>query len=118
MVIRMKPVQLEADAASVVRVHAALGNPTRFCILEILSRNPESIVADIVKELPISQSTVSQHLAVLKEVGLIFGEDAPSGGRCCRINAQVLSSFAQDVVGWSHRMVANAGCLGACEDQP
>jgi ArsR family transcriptional regulator len=111
MVIAMKPIELKTDAAEAMRIHAALGNPTRFRILEILSQNPESIVTDIVKELPISQSTVSQHLAVLKDVGLIFGEDTPSGGRCCRINAGTLSAFAQQVVGWSHRMVANAGCL-------
>ena len=67
----MKPIDLDHDAAELVRIHAALGNPTRFRILEILSRNPESIVADIVNELPIAQSTVSQHLGVLKDAGLI-----------------------------------------------
>ena len=113
MVIRMKPVELNANAERMVRIHAALGNPTRFQILEILSRNPQSIVADIVAELPIAQSTVSQHLRVLKEAGLIYGEESEGAGRCCRINADVLSQFAQHVVGWSHRMVTNAGCTAA-----
>ncbi len=112
----MKPIDLDRDAAELVRIHAALGNPTRFRILEILSRNPESIVSDIVKELPIAQSTVSQHLGVLREAGLIYGEDTASGGRCCRIDVNTLTAFAQQVVGWSHRMVANAGCLAPKRD--
>jgi len=111
MVIIMKTVSIPQDAEQWVRIHAALGNPTRFRILEILSRNPQSIVSDIVEALPISQSTVSQHLAVLREAGLIYGEEHPSRGRCCRINVKTLSAFAQHTVGWSHQMVANAGCL-------
>jgi ArsR family transcriptional regulator len=116
MVIHMKAVALTSDAAEMVRVHAALGNPTRFRILEILSRNPESIVADIVGELPIAQSTVSQHLAVLKDAGLIYGEDTASGGCCCRIDANALRTFAQWVVGWSHELVAAAGCPAPKEE--
>ena len=116
MVMQMKSISLPNEAERQVRIHAALGNPTRFRILEILSRNPESIVADIVKVLPIAQSTVSQHLAVLKEAGLIYGEDAGSGGRCCRIDVNALSTFAQQLIGWSHRVVANAGCLTSSKD--
>ncbi len=114
----MKSVELPSDAEQQVRVHAALGNPTRFRILEILSRNPESIVADIVKELPIAQSTVSQHLGVLKGVGLIYSEDAASGGCCCRIDVTALAAFVQQVVGWSHQMVANTGCPAPREEAP
>ncbi len=114
----MKSIELPSDAEQQVRVHAALGNATRFRILEILSRNPESIVADIVKELPIAQSTVSQHLSVLKDAGLIYSEDVASGGRCCRIDVTTLTAFVQQIVGWAHRMIANAGCLAPREEAP
>jgi len=110
MVIAMKTVELAPEAETFVRVCAALGNPTRFRILEILSRNPESIVADIVAELPIAQSTVSQHLAVLVEAGLIYGRDADGGGRCCLIDPQALGQFVLRVVAWSHDLLAGAAC--------
>ena len=52
----------------------AMGHPARIAILEILSRHNTCICGDISEELPLAQSTVSQHLKVLKEAGLIRGE--------------------------------------------
>jgi ArsR family transcriptional regulator, arsenate/arsenite/antimonite-responsive transcriptional repressor len=52
----------------------ALGNPVRFQIVEFLSENQMCITNDIVKNTPLAQSTVSQHLKVLREAGLIQGE--------------------------------------------
>ena len=110
MVIDMKPVHLTPESEQMVRIHAALANPARFRILEILSKNPETIAADIVNELPLSQSTVSQHIGVLMEAGLIYGEDAEGGRRCCRINTNAVRDFTQASVGWAYDLVASAGC--------
>jgi ArsR family transcriptional regulator len=56
----------------------ALGHPARVKILRILIRRDACICGDIVDELPLAQSTVSQHLKVLKEAGLIRGDlDGP-----------------------------------------
>ena len=56
----------------------AVGHPARVQILRLLARREECICGDIVDELPLAQSTVSQHLKVLKEAGLIRGEiDGP-----------------------------------------
>jgi ArsR family transcriptional regulator len=52
----------------------ALGHPARVQILRLLSRKNACICGDIVEELPLAQSTVSQHLKVLKDAGLIQGE--------------------------------------------
>jgi DNA-binding transcriptional ArsR family regulator len=52
----------------------ALGHPARIAILKILLQKQACICGDIVDELPLSQSTVSQHLKELKEVGLIQGD--------------------------------------------
>ncbi len=49
---------------------AALGDPTRRLIFERLARGPLAVV-DISKTLPVSRPAVSQHLKVLKEVGLV-----------------------------------------------
>src|SRR5215212_4888838 len=52
----------------------ALGHPARIAILRILLERRACICGDIVEELPLSQSTVSQHLKELKDAGLIKGD--------------------------------------------
>ncbi len=52
----------------------ALAHPARVAILRILLERRSCICGDIVDELPLSQSTVSQHLKELKEAGLIQGD--------------------------------------------
>ena len=51
----------------------ALAHPARIAILQVLLKSRSCICGDIVEELPLSQSTVSQHLKELKEAGLIKG---------------------------------------------
>jgi ArsR family transcriptional regulator, arsenate/arsenite/antimonite-responsive transcriptional repressor len=56
----------------------AVGHPARVQILRLLVRREGCICGDIVDELPLAQSTVSQHLKVLKDAGLIRGDiDGP-----------------------------------------
>jgi ArsR family transcriptional regulator, arsenate/arsenite/antimonite-responsive transcriptional repressor len=52
----------------------ALGNPIRFQIVETLAERQMCITAEIVETTPLAQSTVSQHLKVLKDAGLIRGD--------------------------------------------
>ena len=52
----------------------ALAHPARIAILQLLLKKQNCICGDIVDELPLSQSTVSQHLKELKEAGLIKGD--------------------------------------------
>jgi DNA-binding transcriptional ArsR family regulator len=57
----------------------ALGHPARIAILQFLATQKSCICGDIVHSLPLSQSTVSQHLKELKTVGLIKGDvEGPS----------------------------------------
>jgi ArsR family transcriptional regulator len=49
----------------------ALGHPARVRILRMLSRKEARVCSEIVGELPLAQSTVSEHLRILKESGLI-----------------------------------------------
>ncbi len=51
----------------------ALGHPARIAILQHLFSVNTCICNDIVEELPLAQSTISQHLKALKNVGLIKG---------------------------------------------
>jgi len=59
----------------------ALGHPARVSILRLLMKREACICGEIVDELPLAQSTVSQHLKLLKESGLIRGE--VDGPRIC-----------------------------------
>lgn len=52
----------------------ALGHPARIAIIELLAERSTCICGDITQELPLAQSTVSQHLKALKKAGIIKGE--------------------------------------------
>lgn len=52
----------------------ALGHPARIAILQFLIKQKSCVCGAIVEELPLSQSTVSQHLSELKKVGIIKGD--------------------------------------------
>lgn len=69
------------------RYAKALGHPARVFILQFLENCDGCFVGNIVDELPIAQSTVSQHLKELKEAGLIQGTiDAPKVKYCINRN--------------------------------
>lgn len=59
---------------SISKYAKAFSHPARIAILNVLLKRQSCICGAIVEELPLSQSTVSQHLKELKEVGLIKGD--------------------------------------------
>lgn len=59
---------------SLAKYAKALAHPARIAILQFLAKKQTCICGDIVGEIPLSQSTVSQHLKELKEAGLIKGD--------------------------------------------
>jgi len=66
------------DEAELAEIAKALGHPMRVRILRILAERQACLCGELVDQLPISQATVSQHLKVLKEAGLVQGEiDGP-----------------------------------------
>lgn len=58
----------------VAKYAKALAHPARIAILNLLIKKKACICGNIVDELPLSQSTVSQHLKELKHAGLIKGD--------------------------------------------
>ena len=62
------------DLQEVASIAKAVSHPARWAILLYLAQEKRCISGDISKELPLSRSTVSQHLQELKESGLIQGE--------------------------------------------
>ncbi len=73
-------VSTDAELAALAK---AIANPTRIKILRILLSRDWTVCGAIVDELPLAQSTVSQHLKVLKQEGFIRGDvDGPKPGYC------------------------------------
>ena len=67
----------------------AIGHPARVHILRLLSRKEARVCSQIVGELPLAQSTVSEHLRILKDARLIrSSQDGPRVGYC--INYETL----------------------------
>ena len=74
---------LDAADEELAALTKALAHPVRVQIVRLLTLRESCVCGDIVKELPLAQSTVSQHLKVLKDVGLIRGEiDGPRTCYC------------------------------------
>jgi DNA-binding transcriptional ArsR family regulator len=74
----LRPVEGGAADDELALLTKALGHPARVQIMRLLVRREACVCGDIVDELPLAQSTVSQHLKVLKEAGLIRGDiDGP-----------------------------------------
>jgi ArsR family transcriptional regulator len=77
----LRPVEgAEADA-ELAALAKAIGHTARVQILRLLVRRNACVCGEFVEELPFAQSTVSQHLKVLKDAGLIRGE--VDGPRVC-----------------------------------
>lgn len=61
----------------------AFDHPARVAIIEYLLKNETCICNDLVNELPLSQSTITQHLKELKQIGIIKGEvEGPKVNYC------------------------------------
>ncbi len=79
--------EAEQQLAAVAK---ALGHPARVAIVRLLAQRRACVCGELVLELPLSQSTVSQHLKELKAAGLVQGE--VDGPRVC---------YCFDATGWA-----------------
>lgn len=79
----LRPVEgMDADL-ELAALAKAIAHPARVQVLRLLSRRSSCICGELVDELSLAQSTVSQHLKVLKDAGLIRGEiDGPRTCYC------------------------------------
>ena len=77
----LRPVEGDEADEELATLSKALAHPARVKIVRILIHKNVCICGDIVDELPLAQSTVSQHLKVLKDAGLIRGD--VDGPRVC-----------------------------------
>lgn len=91
--------ELSRDERRLAAMLKALGNPVRFRIMQYLADKQMCITGDIVEFTTLAQSTVSQHLKVLREAGLIDGEiEGPA--TCYCISAGGLQFLKMQIDRW------------------
>jgi ArsR family transcriptional regulator len=82
----------ELDVEHLAAAAKALGHPVRVRILRLLLDRQTCVTGDLVAELPVAQSTVSEHLRILREAGLVQGEiEGPRTSYC--VNAAGLAAL-------------------------
>ena len=89
----------EDDRKELAQLSKALSHPYRVQIIEILSNLPsdkQCMVSSLVDQLPIAQSTVSQHLKILKEAGWIKGRI--EGPKVCYCLEENIFEYYQQLI--------------------
>ena len=81
--MKKKPEEYTPNDEVVAAYCKALGHPARIAIMKLLLSRETCFCGDIVQELPLAQSTVSQHLKELKKAGLIQGNITPPKVKYC-----------------------------------
>ncbi len=107
--IRRKDTQFDPADQRAAEFAKALAHPARITILRLLAQRGTCICGEVVDDLPLSQSTVSQHLKALKDAGLIRGTaEGPRSCYCLDLTAigeaaaaltQVMSAVRDHAVG-------------------
>lgn len=75
----------------------ALGHPVRVRIIRLLAEESECRGADVFSSLPLAQSTISQHLRVLRDAGLVASHPVGTGSVYCLVPS-VLEEFAREAL--------------------
>jgi DNA-binding transcriptional ArsR family regulator len=108
MALKPPPTLTEAQQR-LVTLAKALGNPARVAILAELSQRRSCVCGELVDVLPHAQATVSQHLKVLKEAGLVQGKvDGPRSCYCLDADGLVQARAALNDL--FDALAAPAGC--------
>ena len=90
---------LETSELRLAKMLKALGNPVRFEIMEMLANRQTCMTYEIVRSTPLAQSTVSQHLKVLREAGLVRGEvEGPA--TCYCLDPDGVRWLKDQIEGW------------------
>jgi len=93
------------DDGRVAAIARALAHPTRVHILRLLAAQTECRGADVFGDLPLAQSTISEHLRILKDAGIVTSRPAGSGVVYC-----LAPDAFDDFIG-AVTEIANAHCL-------
>lgn len=109
----MKRVKTEGfgnDEKKLAEYCKALSHPARWEIVRILAEKQTCVCGQIVEVLPLAQATVSQHLKVLKDAGVVVGEiDGPRSCYCLNPEAiEAMKASWSDF--WQKLPISNPKC--------
>ncbi|MFS8037964.1 ArsR/SmtB family transcription factor [Xanthobacter sp. AM11] len=93
----------------------ALAHPVRLTVLETLAGQDRCVCGEIVRALPLAQSTVSQHLKVLLEAGLIRARtEGPRSSYC--LDRDAVTSLKAEIDMLFSTLLAQPGCCEPRDD--
>ncbi|MFD1469762.1 ArsR/SmtB family transcription factor [Hymenobacter caeli] len=104
-----KTAAFTADQQQLARVAKALAHPARVAIIQLLASKTTCISGDIAAELPLSRTTVTQHLQELKALDLIRGE-IEGVTVCYCLNAELLRQVQQQFAAFFAAATAAPAC--------
>jgi ArsR family transcriptional regulator len=102
--------------AELAAVLSALGNPLRLAITRYIAEHPGCICNDLVIRLERAQATISQHLAILRQVGLLVAE-RDGHATCYWLDAQRLAWLHTQLKALSHPEQGSASITPTEEHQ-
>lgn len=92
----------------------ALAHPARLAIVRLLAERDECVCGEIVDDLPLAQSTVSQHLKALKEAGIVQGT-VEGRSTCYCLDPRVLSDLEDDLEAFFDDLDLTRFLIDCCE---
>ncbi|MCR5888770.1 metalloregulator ArsR/SmtB family transcription factor [Hymenobacter sp. J193] len=104
-----KTTEFTQQQQDLARVAKALAHPARVAIIQLLASKRTCISGDIAAELPLSRTTVSQHLQELKVLGLIRGE-IDGLTVCYCLNYELLQQVRQQFAGFFGEVATAPAC--------
>ncbi len=104
-----KSSEFDQDQVRLAQLAKAMAHPARLNIMEILASKEEGMCGNIANILPLAQSTVSQHLKVLKEAGLIEGKISGSTV-CYDLNVEVFMECCDLFEAFCIKMLSGEKC--------
>lgn len=111
--MRSKAALFDADLGRLADLADALSHPARLAILDVLAVRDTCVCGELVDELPLAQATVSRHLKVLRDAGLIKGEvDGPH--TCYCIDRDAVAELRADLEAFFTEILAGTTAEGCC----
>ena len=90
-------------------IFKVLGHPARMAIIEYLINSPSCICGEIVKEIPLAQSTISRHLKELKDAEIIQGT-IEGNNICYCLNENTMSQISKLIESFEVKLKKNSCC--------